>query len=1122
MRCPACQFDNREEAQFCKECGKKLELLCPSCGRPYQPGSKFCDECGHNLALPKELPKKELSYDEKLAKIQRYLPEDLTQKILAQRDKIEGERKQVTVMFCDMEGFTSLTEKLGSEETYSLMDEVYEILIHKVHDYEGTVNELTGDGIMALFGAPIALEDAPQRAIRSALSIHREMRKFSDKIKSENRVPFMKMRIGIHTGPVVVGTLGNDLRVEFKAVGDTVNLASRMESLAEPGTTYVTEETFKLTEGFFRFESLGPRAVKGKEEPVKVYRVIAPSTRRTRFDVSAERGLTPFVGRERELELLLDGFERVKAGKGQAFSIVCEAGVGKSRLLYEFRKAIANEDVTFLEGKCLSYSRGVAYHPVTDILKSNFDIQEGEGDTEIKEKVKNGLRVIGVDEASTLSYLLELLSIKDSGIDKIPMSPESKKDRIGEAIKRIVLKGSEIRPLIMAFEDLHWLDKSSEDVAKDLLENIPGSRVLLIFTYRPEFVHTWGSKSYHNQLTLHRLSNRESLEMVTHILSTEKIEKSLEELILEKTEGIPFFIEEFIKSLKDLRIIEREDNKFRLSKDIHQLSIPSTIQDVIMARVDSLSEGAKEVLQTGSVIEREFSYVLIKRVMGLPEQELLSYLSVLKDSELLYERGIYPQSTYIFKHALTREVVYDSILTKRKKKLHEEIGNAIEELYKDSIGKYCEALSEHYFLSENYLKSAECSKLAARKCQKAASFKDAIIYGQKRTACLEKLPRTEDVEKNIIDSRLTLGLYNIQNTCFNEAREAIEPIVDLAVKHGDKRRLSQIYTILGTHSFVSQEDYPKAFQYLQEALKIAEELKDFVTLWVASHWMGHALAENCEFESALGYLERDLKISTSANILWSISIMKSCIAMNVYCFQGKADVAYQTSHEGLRLAEESGDTLSKAEAYTSHGFSSYLKGFLDEAEGYLVKGIAFSERINYPAMGMAASYFLGVNYFERGEYQNSQHYLNKSISDTEQSKIWPSRINLSKILLARAKVMNNDKAIYLDILYKYVEQNKIRLLEGLMAGGIGHILMNIDDDHISEAEHWIQKAIESDQRNRTMFSLGKGYALYAELSKRKGDRLKAQETLGKAIEIFKECGADGWVDKYEKELATLS
>ena len=309
MQCPKCQFENSDGVNFCVECGGKLEKICPECGYSNSPSHKFCGGCGFNLAVPSESTPKDLSFDEKIDKIQRYLPKGLTEKILSQRNKIEGERKQVTVMFCDMEGFTGLVEKLGSEEAYGIMDQVYEILIHKVHNYEGTVNEMTGDGIMALFGAPIALEDAPQRAIRSAIAIHREMSKFSDKLKQEKQgITQLKMRIGIHTGPVVVGTLGNDLRVEFKAVGDTVNLASRMEGLAEPGTSYVTEETFRLTEGFFRFEGLGEKEVKGKTHPLKIYRVIAPSSRRTRFEVTAERGLTPLVARKSEIDIMLDGF----------------------------------------------------------------------------------------------------------------------------------------------------------------------------------------------------------------------------------------------------------------------------------------------------------------------------------------------------------------------------------------------------------------------------------------------------------------------------------------------------------------------------------------------------------------------------------------------------------------------------------------------------------------------------------------------------------------------------------------------------------------------------------------------------------------------------------------------
>jgi class 3 adenylate cyclase len=765
--------------KFCGECGSKIERICPGCDFSNPPQFKFCGECGRELTLPSEPAPKELSFDEKLEKIQRYLPKGLTEKILAQRDRIEGERKRVTVMFCDMEGFTRLTERLGPEQAYSIMDQVYEILIHKVRDYEGTVNEMTGDGIVALFGAPIALEDAPQRSIRSAMAIHRQMSLFSDKMKEKGeQIPPLKMRIGIHTGPVVVGTLGNDLRVEFKAVGDTVNLASRMESLAEPGTTCVSHEVFRLTEGFFRFEALGKKKVKGKEEPVKVYQVIAPSTRRTRFDVSAERGLTPLVARERELGLLLDGFERTKAGEGKVFSIISEAGRGKSRLLYEFRKAVSNEYITFLEGKCLSYSRAVSYHPITDILKSNFDIHEGEGDLEIREKVKRGLKVLRVDEASTLPYLLELLSVKESGIDKISMSPEGKKDQIIEALKRIVLKGSQLRPLIMAFEDLHWMDRSSEEVLKHLSESIPGARVFLIFTYRPEFVPTWTARSFHSQLTLDRLSERESHTMVSHLLGTEELDKDLEAVILEKTEGVPFFIEEFIKSFKDLKIIERENDKYRLAKDTGQVAIPSTIQEVILARVDSLPEGAKEVLQIGSVVEREFSYELIKHGTGLPDQELVSRLCVLKESELVYERGIYPESAYIFKHALTREVVYDSILTQRKKKLHEEIANAIEELYKGSIAQYYGVLAEHYIAGENDGKGAKYSKLAAESAEKAGSISDAIAYGKKRVASLERLPRTDEVQKEIIDARTALGLYLVRMTYYPETKEAIESITE--------------------------------------------------------------------------------------------------------------------------------------------------------------------------------------------------------------------------------------------------------------------------------------------------------------------------------------------------------
>jgi predicted ATPase/class 3 adenylate cyclase len=1123
MKCPQCSFENKPNKKFCTECGAELPSTCPECRAAVEDSEKFCGECGHKLTLSLEEPATDLSFEEKIAKIQRYLPEGLTEKILSQRDRIEGERKQVTVMFCDMEGFTALGERLGPEEAYGIMDEVYEILIHKVHDYEGTVNEMTGDGILALFGAPIALEDAPQRAIRSAMAIHREITSLSDRIgKEEAEIPPLKMRIGIHSGPVVVGTLGNDLRVEFKAVGNTVNLASRTEGLAKPGTTYVTEDTFKLAEGLFRFEALGPQQVKGKVEPVNVYQVIAPSTRRTRFDVSAERGLTPFVGRERELELLLDGFERAKTGRGQAFSIIAEAGVGKSRLLYEFRKLLASEDVTFLEGRCLSYSKGVAYHPVIDILKGNFDIREGDGDLEITEKVRNGLEVLGADQASTLPYLLELLSVKESGIDEIPMSPEGIRDRIIEALKRIILMGSEIRPLVMAFEDLYWVDKSSEHAFKDLLESIPAARILLIFTYRPDFLQTWGAKSFHSQLTLNRLSNRESLSLVTHLLGTEEIDDALQELILEKTEGIPFFIEEFVRSLRDLKIIEKVEGRYHLAKDIQHLTIPSKIQDVIMTRVDSLPIAAKELLQTASVIEREFSYPLIKRVTGLPEQELLKHLSTLKDSEILFERGIYPDTDYIFKHALTRQVVYDSILTRRRKELHEEIGKAIEGLYKATIGEHWGVLSEHFIESGNHEKGATYSRLAAMKHEKTASISNSIGYAERGVRSLELLPQTPEVLERLIDARTVLGLYHLQLNHHIEAREAVDPIAKLAEERNYRKRMAQIYTILGSDKAFIEEDFPEATRQLEEALRISKQINDIPSLLFAHIWAGAVRFHNCEFDKASSHLEDALDINLATNTLWGISVLKSVISFFVQFFPGMINPCFQTSKEAIRIAEESGDTFSKAYSYTAHGVSCYAKGLFEDANKNLLKAVGYHERATSYAWNAIVHEHLGHTYFELGDYQKSMDYHDKARLLVEANGFLPSWKNLNRICIAKAKVMDNEKDIELESLCGYALENKARIHEGCMLRYIGQILLNMDSEHLSAAKDWIEKSIEEDTRNGKMFRLGEGYTLYAEIFKRKGDRTKAKENLIKAIDIYRECGADGWVEKAEKELASIS
>jgi tetratricopeptide (TPR) repeat protein len=411
--------------------------------------------------------------------------------------------------------------------------------------------------------------------------------------------------------------------------------------------------------------------------------------------------------------------------------------------------------------------------------------------------------------------------------------------------------------------------------------------------------------------------------------------------------------------------------------------------------------------------------------------------------------------------------------------------------------------------------------LAGRKAEKAASLNGAIAHTKKRITSLERLPQTDDVEKQIIDARAVLGLFMTQLNYHIEAKEAIDPVINLAIKHNYKKRLSQIYTILGTYYWFVEDNYPGAFKVFEEALRISEEVKDIVSLVLASYWYGVALGMNCEFERSEHYIQRAIDINVVVKNLWGISAIKSMLTIFSYFYNGKINLQFETTNDALRIAEESGDIYSKGLANTAHGMSCYGKGLFEEAEKHLFKGIEFCEKINYHAWNANARFTLGETYFEMGDLSKSKEHYEKEIWLYENIRSCPSWTNLGRAGLARSKVINREKDVNIESLYPHSRNNKVRAFEGWIQRYIGEILLNIDDQHISEAEQWIQKAIEADQRNQMIFQLGKDYALYAELFKRKGDRPKAQENLGKAIEILKECGADGWVEKYEKELAKI-
>ena len=1119
MKCSNCNVENQKSRKFCRECGSKLILICPSCGYQNFPEDKFCGECGKSLASSAK-PEK-LSIDQKISKIQKYLPEGLTEKILAQRDRIEGEKKQITIMFCDLENFTPLAEKLGPEDIFTLMDQVYEILIHKVNEFEGTVNELTGDGIMALFGAPIAMEGAPQKAIRSALAIHREIHDFSDRMTNEKGLPSLRMRIGIHSGPVVVGTVGNDLRVDFKAIGDTVNLASRMESMAEPGTICVTEEIFKLSEGFFRFENLGVRKVKGKDDPVQTYRVISPSSLKTRFDVNAEKGLTPLVAREREIEFLLDAFRRAKNGNGQALSIVSDAGLGKSRLLYEFRKAVSNENLTFLEGKCLSYSKNAPYHPFVDILKAQFQIKDEDCDLEIIDKVKDGMQAIGIDNSDATPYFLVLLGVEDSGIDRSKISPEAQKERTINAFIRIVQTASRFRPLIVAIEDLHWIDKTSENVLAEMLENIPTEKILLIFTFRPQFIPTWRSKSYIRQVLLSNLSDRESLAMANHLLHTDQVGDELKNLIIEKTEGVPFFVEEFVRSLIDLSIIEKTYNGFRLRKNGTGLRIPTTIHDVIMTRVDALPETAKDILRTGSAIEREFGYELIKQTAGLSEEELSAGLDNLKNSELIYQRGIIPDSAYIFRHALIMETVYDSILSGKKINLHRRIGKVMESFYEENVDEHSASIARHFMEGGLHEKAAKYLRLAARKARRSGSYIDAIEYSRRRIRAIENLPETEEIQKQIIDARTDLATYCMAVNRHIEAKNTVDPIVDLTLRLNYKKKLPGLYIALGTY-YMAIDEFDNAIQYLKQAIDAAQSAEDWLNFWYGNYFLGSTFSFVCQFEKAIEYHETSLKLSEMVNILPGICSAKGTMSGFTLCFHGKITSAYKLSEETVQSAEICGDAHTKGMAYSQHGSVCFFKGDFERSRMFFTQAIELCRKADQLTWKAWAEQWLGEMYFCLQKYSEAQHFFQQAISTMEaMDGQYPSWKAYHKLFLQRIIMAIGGKVNQPFPPPGYREQNKLKIIEGLIEKVLADILMRFNPPRIEEAESLIKYAINVDQKNGTRWYLARDYEMLSEICERKRDQAGAIASMDKAIEIMTSCGADGWVERYKRKIIEL-
>jgi len=701
--------------------------------------NKFCDECGFSLKEPQEpIP---VDYTQP----QSYTPKFLADKILTTRSSIEGERKLVTVFFADVANYTSISENLDPEEVHQIMDGCFKILMDEIHKYEGTINQFTGDGVMALFGAPVAHEDHAQRACYAALSIQKATGEYGGKIKKDTGVDF-KMRIGLNSGPVIVGSIGDDLRMDYTAVGDTTNLASRMESAASPGNVLVSKNTHRLAKDFFEFETLAKIEMKGKEEPQEAYRLLRTSEVDTRFKASVVKGLTRFVGRKNSMSALMEVYEKARSGTGQVVGIVGEAGVGKSRLLLEFRNRTIQDQYKYLEGRCLHYGGSMAYLPILDILRSYFEIKEGEREYVIKKKMKEKILLLDQKLEYTLPSFHDLLSLKVDDEEYLKLKPQVKREKTFEAIRDLFSRESQNRPLILTVEDHHWIDKTSEEFLDYLIGWLANARMMLILLYRPEYTHQWGSKSCYSKIGLTQLTTKSSAELVQAMLEDGEVAPELKELVIGRAGGNPLFMEEFTGSLLENGSIEKQDKKYVLTKKISEIQVPDTIQGIIAARIDRVEESLKRIMQVASVIGREFAFSILQIITGMRE-ELKSHLLNLQGLEFIYEKQLFPELEYIFKHAITQEVAYNSLLIKRRREIHEKIGNAIEALYMARLEEFYEILAYHYQRSDNREKAAEYLIMAAKKAAYRFASEEAMAFSEEALKILDKLSSTEENEK---------------------------------------------------------------------------------------------------------------------------------------------------------------------------------------------------------------------------------------------------------------------------------------------------------------------------------------------------------------------------------------
>ena len=1121
MMCPRCQQENPLQAHFCMKCGTGLTLTCAKCNTELPTGAAFCFACGQPMsAAPGQ---------QRFTSPEAYTPRHLAEKILTSKSALEGERKQVTVLFADLKGSMELLADRDPEEARKLLDPVLEHMMEAVHRYEGTVNQVMGDGIMALFGAPLAHEDHAVRACYAALRMQEAVARYAEGVQREHGVR-IRIRVGLNSGEVVVRAIGSDLHMDYTAVGQTTHLAARMEQLADPGSTLLTPETLALAEGFVQVTSLGPMAVKGLPGPVEVYELSGISAVRSRLQAAAARGLSPFVGRYAEIEQLRRALDQAQQGRGQVATIVGEPGVGKSRLIFELTHSHGVGDWLVLEAGASSHGKATSYLPLSTLLRSYLKLGERDTYEDMRARISARLSALGESLWPAAHAFEALLGLPVENARWQGLEPRQRRQHTLEALRHLILRESQIQPLLLVLEDLHWIDAETQAWLDGLVDGLPAAHLLLLVTYRPEYQHPWGNRTYYTQVRVDPLPREGAEDLLQALLGADAELASLRTFLIQRTDGNPFFLEESVRSLVETKALVGERGALRLTQPLDNVQVPATVQAILASRIDRLPAAEKQLLQSAAVIGKDVPFILLYAVADEAQESVRRQLALLQSAEFLYETRLFPDSEYTFKHALTQEVAYGGLLIDRRRAIHARIVEEIERLQGDRLAEQVERLAHHALRAELWEKVLLYGRQAGAKAMARWALRDAGTQLEHALTATKHLAQSREAIEQAIDVRLNL-------------RNAIHPLGEversmglmreaesLAQRLGDEIRMGKISLFLSMSLWMM--GYADGAQDpVDRALAIAESTDDGllrhharIHLARLHHDRGDYRLAAATFRESLSALEAagpsamlfgvtPLVVVSTTYLAWSLAEL------------GEFAEATRRAEESLRGAEALENPLALISACMSVGMVHLRQGNASAAMPPLEQGLQTCYTFGFTALtfhGIAAS--LGAAYALANRPAEAIPLLRKVADQSASMKLVSDHllgaIPLGHVWLSTGRLEDAAQVgrQALDLARKHRQRGHevyaLRLL--------GDVAARRDPSDVGEAVAHYRGAIGLAHELGMRPLAAHCHLGLGKLYRRSGKREQAHEHLTTATTMYREMDMRFWLEQAEVEMGGLA